>query len=263
MGRLLSEVGGVGRMAGAKTGALFLARAVSNLRRVRRDGCLAAVDAKMAGRRYKCNCLGATVNVDGAWFGVAREIYGRRTYFTPPGFTIGSGQTVIDLGANVGLFSVLAARLGGQVIAVEAQSQFLEIIASNLDANGCSADVMHGLVGGRSGIAAVPGMLEEGSHYRTSPPILSLDWLVANRKIDRIDFLKVDIEGSEFDLLARDLRWLGITVRIAMEVHPDFGSPAQLSSALHEHGFHTELRDNRLKSVNRIPSSGGYLYAWR
>jgi predicted RNA methylase len=69
------------------------------------------------------------VQADGQWtywervdFGLFRDILLRRCYWPDGAFVPGAGDVVLDLGANVGAFSVLAAkRMGaGRVFAVEA-----------------------------------------------------------------------------------------------------------------------------------------------
>src|SRR4051794_34975198 len=53
---------------------------------------------------------------------------------------LSEGDTFVDVGANVGYFSVLAARrigAGGTVVAVEPEPRNLELLRANLHRNGC------------------------------------------------------------------------------------------------------------------------------
>jgi len=261
--KLVAETRSVYKMAGLRTSILFGCRALIKFRQVASDRSLTCVDWGMANRRYRIRCHGTTFEIDGAWFGVAREIYGRQTYFAPCGFTIREGQTVIDLGANVGLFSLLAARLGARVIAVEAQSEFLPILHENLRENDCAVNVIHGLIGERSGLASLPGKLEASSHYRAKPGIVSLNQIMARFCLHNIDFLKIDIEGSEFDLFSSNLEWLQHTSQIAMEVHESFGNPDFIAEKLAEARFKVQLCDAQLKNVNSLKGLNGFVYAWR
>jgi FkbM family methyltransferase len=260
--RLISELGAIYRMAGMRTSISFTYRTFCNVRRVASEGTLRCVDANMAGRHYTVRCLGTTLEIEGSWFGGAREIYGRQTYFAPWTSAIGKGHTVIDLGANVGLFSVLAARLGARVIAVEAQSNLLPILRRNLRQNNCSANVIHGLIGEGSGLAA-SGALKSGSHYQVEPPILSLNQIAADLRDRYIDFLKIDIEGSEYDLFSKNVEWLGRTSKIAMEVHESFGDPEMIVATLIDAGLDVRLCNARLKRVRSLSGQNGFLYAWR
>jgi hypothetical protein len=87
--------------------------------------------------------------------------------------------------------------------------------------------------------------------------------LLDGHGIARIDFLKVDVEGSEFDLFRFADGWLGRVRRIAMEVHPEFGSTPELVDRIRSGGMSVELQNNRLEPVDRIPDEGGYLFALR
>ena len=55
--------------------------------------------------------------------------------------------------------------------------------------------------------------------------------------IAKIDFLKCDIEGSEFGLLSRSSKLLAISQRIAIEVHAFAGSPKVFIQMLLDAGF--------------------------
>jgi hypothetical protein len=62
-----------------------------------------------------------SIDLDGWLFSGAREMYCRQVYFPSAEFELQAGALVMDLGANAGLFSVPAGRIGWRVIAVEAQ----------------------------------------------------------------------------------------------------------------------------------------------
>ena len=196
-------------------------------------------------------------------FSGAREMYCRQVYFPDQRFSISSGDVVIDLGANIGLFTTMAAVMGAKVYGVEAQSGFLALIDENLKRNKVAerVDIQLGLIGGRSGV--LEGGPEVASHWGIDPPILSLAEMVRDRGIGSIDFLKIDIEGSEFSLFAGDCEWLAITRRIAMEVHPQFGDPRVIRETVESFGFETWITSNDGDRVEELHESTGYLYALR
>jgi hypothetical protein len=92
---------------------------------------------------------------------------------------------------------------------------------------------------------------------------MSMDDLFSKHQVDQLDFSKVDIEGSEFDLFRTGAEWLIKVSRIAMEVHPEFSSASELQSTLESSGMSTELRDNDLYPVSALPAVGGYLFGSR
>lgn len=80
---------------------------------------------KMQGKLYIFKFFGKKIILDGISFGYAGEIYLRKCY-TPPAFTIKENDMVIDLGASVGPFSIAAALLGANVIAVDISQESLK-----------------------------------------------------------------------------------------------------------------------------------------
>ena len=54
---------------------------------------------------------------------LTREIHGQRVYELIPDFVVAKGWTVVDVGANVGVFALRAAQLGARVIAFEPNPQ--------------------------------------------------------------------------------------------------------------------------------------------
>ncbi len=193
-------------------------------------------------------------------------MYGRQVYFALPELRIEPGDAVVDLGANRGLFSLLALRLGAQrAIAVEAQGGFIPLIRQLLDRNGCAdrALVEWCMVGAEAGALADPAVAEAASHWQAGVPIRSMRELLERSGIQRIDFLKMDIEGSEFDLLAHDNAWLRDVRRLAMEVHKDFGEPALVARILAQAGLTVRLARPDLHFVASPNSDVGYIYAFR
>ena len=123
---------------------------------------------------------------------------------------LGPGKTFVDLGANEGYFSVIAAKIvgeSGRVLAIEPQERLLPVINANLRLNDlhnvtvqtCGVDmarsarpISHPTSTGSSG-------LSRSTRYewrnRTSRPrhVQLLD----QYGINRVDLMKVDIEGGE------------------------------------------------------------------
>jgi FkbM family methyltransferase len=218
----------------------------------------------MAGSHWTFHVEGHDLEVAGEAFGLARELYGRRPYFAAPGFDLGRDDVVVDLGANAGLFTVLAAKLASRVVAVEAQSGYVAKLRENLARHGCSDQVAveFAAVGAGAGLFGT-GRLRREAHYSDEPRISTMDELVARHGLARIDFLKIDVEGSEFDLFAHDTGWLDVVDRLAMEVHTEFGSPAELAAALRARGFAVRLMEADMTHVARIAGTTGYVCAWR
>ncbi len=263
--KLIKEFSAVREIGGWRCLGEFSIHSLANFRHILRDKTLSRVDLAMSRAPRRYYVCGETISLQGVSFGGARELYGRQVYFALPEFRLRPTDVVVDLGANIGVFTTLAGRLASKVVAVEAQSEFLQLIRSHADINHCGekVSVEFGLIGPDSGWFSDLRQLESASHYRESPPVLSMNELLARYAIHTINFLKIDIEGSEFSLFSNHLEWLSKVKKIAMEVHPQFGSVATLVSILEKHYFHVRLLDHEQRPVNCIADAPGYLFALR
>ncbi|HVU23815.1 MAG TPA: FkbM family methyltransferase [Opitutus sp.] len=128
---------------------------------------------------------------------------------------------VLDVGANAGLYSILAAAAhpGTRCLAVEADPRVAQCLRRNVDANaaairrhGASIAVIECALGDRTGPAAfyrardpARGSLfaEAVNPVETIPvPTRRGDELLAELGIEEIDFCKIDVEGAELLVLA-------------------------------------------------------------
>jgi FkbM family methyltransferase len=120
------------------------------------------------------------------------------------------GDTFLDIGANIGYFSMLAAHLvGGQgrVIAIEPNPENCLLIRSSLAANGFRHVEVHSYAAGTA--PAMFALEVDGSNGRLVPlagrpsmamlrflvPVAPLDSLLADAP--RLDVIKIDVEGAE------------------------------------------------------------------
>jgi FkbM family methyltransferase len=198
---------------------------------------------------FSARAFGTQVRIPRSAISLAREIYGRACYFPDASFVPKKGDAVIDLGANCGVFTALAAKLGARVRAVEAQSGMVRECRETLAANGCTADVICAMVGA-GGDLGDRSKLETASHFEgTIPPSLSME--AAMDGFEQVDLLKCDIEGSEYALFLENNRWLDRVRRITMEIHPAHGSPESVAAQLGRRGFRAWT------------TPAGYLYAIR
>lgn len=120
----------------------------------------------------------------------------------------------IDVGANLGYYTCLAAKNGKRVIAFEPQQQNLRCLMRNLVANDIQEEVevfplalsdKPGLLTlyGASGPSAslIKGWAGYSSKYSQQIPVSTLDNVLGIRFIDHQLFIKIDVEGAEFQVL--------------------------------------------------------------
>lgn len=141
-------------------------------------------------------------------------------------------SSVIDLGGNVGMASVwfLNTFPRAKVITVEANPGNFSSLEANLRPYGDRAIIVKGGAWWRQApLALVRGKDEGDSSVRealpTDDPATLMDgWdipaLMSRAGFDRIDLLKIDIEGAEVDLLLKNAsRWLPKVRNLSIEFH--------------------------------------------
>jgi FkbM family methyltransferase len=159
------------------------------------------------------NVAGLTLRLDPGDLIVTRPmlVYGTWEPFETQVFLslLEKGMRVVDIGANIGYYTLLAARAVGQtgrVYAFEPTPRIYELLCQNVQANGFSNVVtIQKAVANRSGTARLyldrnnavnrlsPALEREGS---VEVEVVTLDHYFAHSTAP-IDVLKMDIEGSE------------------------------------------------------------------
>jgi FkbM family methyltransferase len=183
------------------------------------------------------------------------------------------GDTFLDIGANVGVYSVLAARCiqpGGTLHAIEADPLLVQRLEENLRLNGFSSESVHAVaVGESSGICrfeidrdTVGNVLPSSAPGGADLPMRRLDDLFT--AYEPFTIAKLDIEGYELQALRgaeRLLRaqrprcWLIETNRAAER----YGTTREpLQALLAEHGFRLYAIEDRGNALRPIPPGGPY-----
>jgi len=121
------------------------------------------------------------------------------------------GQVVLDIGANIGYYTLLFSRLvgdAGKVIAFEPDPDNAALLIQNLAANQCQNVTVHQVAtGARQAILRLYQCAENAGMHRAYNSIccttdyrsvtsVAIDQFLENES--QIDFLKMDIEGYEY-----------------------------------------------------------------
>jgi len=132
-----------------------------------------------------------------------------------------AGEVVLDLGANLGCFMLPAARVvapTGRVYCIEPVPENLGHLRRTVAANGLNnVTVIPQAVGAERGVTRLNLCPRSGGHSAlfdyggdtVDVPTTTVDDLVAELGLGRVDFVKMDVEGMETEVLrgaARTLR---------------------------------------------------------
>ena len=201
------------------------------------------------------------------------RIWGQKVY-VPPGLALVAGDTVIDIGANVGVFTVWAARHAGvKVIAMEPSPRICEFLRNNVQRSGLkNVVVVEAACSACNGESTLYTHQYEtnnslypqdvfGNAYQPRYAIrtLTLETVFAEHGVDRCALLKLNCEGAEYDIVLQSPPEAMAKVEaIAMEYHRGRtdAAPERLATALREAGFQVVLEPLH-------DQEGGYLYATR
>ena len=191
---------------------------------------------------------------------VLKDVWTKGVY-EKKGFEINETDTVVDIGGHIGAFSVFAANQArkGKVLAFEPFKENYDLLVSNINLNGFKNVIVEnkgiGKEDGSSRFYLRPKKLEKGEiAYNTGGhsfhlikesdtymdvPTLSFDSMVDEFKLDKIDFLKMDCEGAEFEIIYNaSEESLAKVSKITMECHPFENYTMEgMVEFLERHGF--------------------------
>lgn len=143
-------------------------------------------------------------------------------------------RVIVDAGANIGLASVYFANRypASRIVAVEPEPGNLEMLKRNASYYS-NIEVEAAALWNATGHIALldPGLGEwgfmTGSHEREGYPgevigkvrATTIDKLMRDRGIDRIDILKIDIEGAEREVFEDASAWIDKVDLLVVELH--------------------------------------------
>jgi FkbM family methyltransferase len=181
-------------------------------------------------------------------------------------------DAVIDIGANVGFYTCLAASRGKQAIAFEPAARNLKFLYKNLSENqltnvevfplGLAGQSGLGRIYGADSVASfVPRWAQAREAHYSVVPLSTLDNIASCRFKGKSLFIKMDVEGFELDVLAGatetlDLKpkptWL---VEVILSGYTVPGGINRRFSEVFEvfwkHGYHCRMPDSGRTSVGQ------------
>jgi len=196
-------------------------------------------------------------------FSIINEVFIVKEYSRLIKF-IQKDSVVIDIGAQIGVFSIYAGKLAseGNVFCYEPFDENFEILEKNISLNGLDNVKVFNL-----GVAGVGGKRDlvisdentgghgfyESEGEKIKVDVISLKDVFEKNKIEKCDFLKMDCEGAEYEILMKTpQKYLDKIKSITMEYHPN-GDIRKLKKFLEDAGFDVIVKGKGI----------GLLYAWR
>jgi len=193
---------------------------------------------------------------------LARFLFSKIMAKWEPIFTIklDEDDTVIDIGANVGYYTLYLSKFlkTGKIISIEADPETCSVLKKNCELNNMKNVIIHNFaISNKSGqITFYKSETHSGENsiYSSgiknkkssiSIPASTLDKMLKSN-YPKIDFIKIDVEGAEFDVLKGGEDTLKITKKILIELHEDIlkknkQDSKMIISLLEENGFKIKL----------------------
>jgi len=157
-----------------------------------------------------------------------------------------SGDIFVDIGANIGYYTILAARLigiDGKVFAIEPVPQTLKVLRFNIKLNGLRNVMVFDKAGwrARAKLKLKIPMSEFGSasYFRRGSLEVNVDAIPLDEVLNctnrlEIKLIKIDVEGAEYEVLKGLTETLKCTKSIVLELSRKTEACLRLLQA---HGF--------------------------
>ena len=229
----------------------------------------------LTGRYYACRFAGGRIylNVRESRWMLDRAL-GRHepARMEAIGRLLKRGSTFIDIGSNKGDFALLAAgKVGdsGKVFCFEPEPQNCRWIRESIKLNGYRNIRLFELalsdsngearlyLGRKSGSHTMVGPFQDWDSGVVTVRMRTLDDLLSEIHQEKVDMMKIDVEGAELSVL-KGAQWVlcqNPNVRLLIELHPHLGvNTAEVCDFLHGLGF--SVRRAEIPFDTRIPAEG-------
>ena len=236
-GQIFTDFAGIIKICGIITAIKWLFFIIFKFPKCIASGNLQPADRMFGEGPIKVKSKYGYVNLlGGQIFSSIREIWVRKVYTKNNFVTITDDGFVVDLGANVGAFTLLALANSNacKVIAVEPNTEFNKLLMRQVSYNNFDNRVtlQRYFIGSTS---ATQNEMLKTPDSKAARFITQKEFIELN-KLSHIDFLKCDIEGSEFDFI-KDTSLLEITEQLAIEIHDAAGDRTEFINKLIQLGF--------------------------
>ena len=169
-----------------------------------------AVNYQARGRLLNKRTLARIGDHSYIWASLHRTGASRAVYANPPDYpemvvwqrTLMPGDLFIDVGANVGSYSIVAGDRGADVIALEPAPDTFALLAENVRLNDYPVIMIQAAAGVSCGVARFTSGQDCVNRLAVNGPVevemLTLDSIIQDRVVAG---MKIDVEGFEIDVL--------------------------------------------------------------
>lgn len=179
-------------------------------------------------------------------------------FYKAPGYEIKNGDRVVDIGAHIGSFTVWALKQGANVLAFEPDEDNFNLLAHNVEYNhdfnkdgiAGSYELKPFAVKERLGVFAIDRGAEgqpntggykviDATEEGAVAPVEAIEPDFIFEKDEKVDYLKLDCEGSEYEILhyMDEQGYLRLVEKIVMEWHFDKSKADEIVEVLKANGF--------------------------
>lgn len=157
------------------------------------------------------------------------EIFWKKTYDKHLKLLKKNPEIIVDFGAHIGMTAIYFALKypGAKIYSVEASPENFELLKANtasfknITCIHAAAHFEDGTVNfGTQELSYNQKVSESGTPVQAS----SVETFMKNNHLQRIDLLKIDIEGAEAELLSKNNSWLQNIENMIIEIHSPYDS---------------------------------------
>ncbi len=217
-------------------------------------GLLCAIKAKITNTTVFYNCDTYSCNhsfclrIPSSDVLVVRQVFIDREY----DFSVESEpEIVVDAGANIGLASIYFANKyeNAKILAIEPEKSNFDLLKKNVEPYPNIIPVHGALWNKNEEISVVDpglgkwGFMTEKTHSATQYNKvmgMTVDRIMNDYGLDRINILKIDIEGAEKEVFSNASSWIEKVDAIIVELHERMKTGCNRSFYLNSNGFDDE-----------------------